>query len=160
MIGTKPVITPSLLIGMYSIEDFFTSKIGTVSHSYECEIPYDIPDTLAGGQKIDWDCNWYAAYKDGDVFVLYYDNDTTKGAKAIVMNSSYWFKIKTMEDFSFDGLTLCCPECNWAPRMEIFFHISLSVHLNNKKLPMVHCRFMGCTYKGTLLDWVHFTVEF
>jgi hypothetical protein len=87
----KIVIGLSLgfVLGMYSIEDFYTSRIGATAHSYECEIPFDIPDTLAGGQKIDWDCNWYAAYKDGDVFVLYYDDDTTKGAKAIVMNSAY-----------------------------------------------------------------------
>ena len=61
--------------GLYFVEDFFVSRIGSKAHSYECEKPFDIPDTLASGEKIYWDCNWYSAYKEGNVKVLYYDNE-------------------------------------------------------------------------------------
>ena len=77
------------LIGMYVVEDFFTGKIGAIAHSYGCEIPFDIPDTLSNGQKTYWDCNWHSAYKEGRVDVLYCDNDTRKGAQAIMMSSDY-----------------------------------------------------------------------
>jgi hypothetical protein len=75
--------------GLYFVEDFFVSGIGSTAFSYECKKPFDIPDTLTTGEKIDWDCEWQAAYNDGDVKVIYTDKDSTKGAEMLVMFSSY-----------------------------------------------------------------------
>jgi len=60
----------------------------------------------------------------------------------------------------FEGLVLSCPKCGWEPRTELFYHLSLSVYLNNNKLPNIRCRFIDCTYRGNLIDWVHFWKEF
>jgi len=60
----------------------------------------------------------------------------------------------------FEGLLLSCPKCDWEPSIELFYHLSLSVYLNNNKLPEIQCRFIDCTYSGTLINWLHLWKEF
>ena len=63
-------------------------------------------------------------------------------------------------DLDYEGLVPSCPKCGWEPQHELFYHISLSVYLNNNKLPLISCRFYKCTYKGTIIDWLTFHVVF
>jgi hypothetical protein len=60
----------------------------------------------------------------------------------------------------FEGLLLSCPKCDWEPTIELFYHLSLSVYLNNNKLPKIQCHFFNCTYSGTLLEWLHLWKDF
>jgi hypothetical protein len=47
-------------------------------HVYECERPSDIPDTLATGEKVHWDCNWNMDYNAGNVKVIYNKDGSPK----------------------------------------------------------------------------------
>jgi hypothetical protein len=47
------------------------SNKNNVVHTYECSLPSEIPDTLATGEKIDWDCNWNSAYNSGRVKLVW-----------------------------------------------------------------------------------------
>ena len=39
-----------------------------------CELPSEFPDTLATGEKIEWDCDWEASYRAGNVGSITDDN--------------------------------------------------------------------------------------
>ena len=54
-------------------------------YTYECEKPFDIPDTLGTGEVIKWDCELHGKYNNGDVRV-YYNEDGSAYAIAVVSN--------------------------------------------------------------------------
>jgi hypothetical protein len=65
--------------------DFLKDRPSDTPHSYRCEKPGDIPDTLGTGETIYWDCEWQGKYNNGDVKVKYNEDGT---ARAIVIFKS------------------------------------------------------------------------
>ena len=47
-----------------------SNKNNTV-YDHECHLPDEIPDTLATGESIDWDCNWQSAYNSDRVKLVW-----------------------------------------------------------------------------------------
>ncbi len=77
----KTIIFIALIVTFVSCENF-KDKPSKHPHTYECEKPSDIPDTLATGEKVDWDCDWNMAYNDGLVKVKYNADGTPR---AVIM---------------------------------------------------------------------------
>ena len=50
----------------------------TFRHTYDCEKPADIPDTLSNGKAVHWDCNWNMDYNAGKVKVIYNDDGSAR----------------------------------------------------------------------------------
>jgi len=52
-----------------------TPSIDPHNIDYDClEVPGEFGDTLATGEKIDWNCSWEASYKVGNVGVIRNDD--------------------------------------------------------------------------------------
>ena len=73
------------VLGTFFVESYYAQSLGSKVYTYECEKPTCIPDTLVTGEQIYWDCRWNRAFLNGNVKVLYIDNDTTKGARLIAL---------------------------------------------------------------------------
>jgi hypothetical protein len=48
------------------------------AHPYECAVPEGIPDTLATGEKVEWDCDWRFAHVNGNVHFLWNDDGSLR----------------------------------------------------------------------------------
>lgn len=55
---------------------FCTGKVEKedIVAEHVCTVPEEIGDTLVTGETIDWDCDWEASYKSGNVAVIRDDN--------------------------------------------------------------------------------------
>lgn len=53
---------------------------------YTCSLPKGIPDTLATGEKINWNCNWNRAWMEGRVEFVMNDDSTVRLVKRVYPN--------------------------------------------------------------------------
>jgi hypothetical protein len=64
-----------------------TSDTTPPMNPHECTMPVALETIIPGEHNFHWDCEWQAAYNDGDV-TLYWNDDSSR-VTGLLKNSAY-----------------------------------------------------------------------
>jgi len=61
----------------------------------------------------------------------------------------------------YDGIMVCCPECDWKPANKLFLKLSMDAYRRRsvRKLKIA-CRRSYCNYAGIMEDWLSIYNDF